>query len=130
MTRTKQIRTFFLLALFFYSCQIPYKKGDWLTLDYNFTDSVVIKKVRCDKDTIDYPSKRLTNLEISKFYIHWNSCKKKELCKFLPTYEITVYSHYVTQRHFRANGGNIKEDNDYCYQLGDENYFDNLYKAQ
>ncbi|RMG80502.1 MAG: hypothetical protein D6707_06290, partial [Bacteroidetes bacterium] len=53
--------------------------------------------------------------------------KSKGPCKYIPKFWLTVTLKDGTTRTFRANGENIKEDNDWCFSIGDNDFFDHLW---
>lgn len=71
--------------------------------------------------------KELTNDQVKVMVDKWNNSKSKGLCKFGLRYWLFVTFKDESKRSFRANGQNIKEDNDWCYNIGDEQFFKKLY---
>jgi hypothetical protein len=64
---------------------------------------------------------------VKSFSDRWKQADKSELRKYLPSYNLTVYLKSGVTRHFRIGGKYIKENNDYCFDFIDENYFSGLY---
>ena len=90
-------------------------------------DSIVLIPHSPD-DTIALPSIKLTDKNIQKFTDDFNDSKYVGPCKYYPFYLLNVYLKDGKSRDFRCNGQNIKENNDQCFEIGDHNYFDDLYK--
>ena len=67
-----------------------------------------------------FPSKFL--LLINALILEFNSAKSSGLYKYIVEYWVDVTLKDGTKRILRVNSSNIKEDNDYCFDLGDTNY--------
>lgn len=71
--------------------------------------------------------KELTKEQAKILVDKWNNSKFKGLCKFGLQYWLFVTMKDGSKRTFRANGQSIKEDNDWCYEIDEEQFFKNLY---
>ena len=127
---THVLKIFFLVSLFslFVKCGTN-KPTNKISLDISLIDSIIIMRDQPINHTVVHSPRQLSPFEIEKLCLDWNSCKSGELRKYTPLVDLTVYQKDKTVRHFRANGGDIKEDNDYSYTLGNDNYFYNLYNG-
>ena len=105
----------------------PKSSIDKKTFDTSEVSSIAILKVTGPPDTIKCVWKYLTEEQIKSFADKWNSASDKELRKYLPTYKIAVYFKNDSTRNFRVNGQYIKEDNDWCFDFKDKDYFEKLY---
>lgn len=78
-------------------------------------------------DTITEAPFRLNDFSKKAFIEDLNKAHSIGPCKYFPQYNIIVFMKNGTQRDFRANGENIKENTDECFDIGEANYFRNLY---
>jgi hypothetical protein len=60
---------------------------------------------------------RLSDSQAQELTKRWNQARPIGLCKFYPTYIITVYDRNGGMRTFRATDDTMKEDDDYCFVL-------------
>ena len=97
------------------------------SIDFDRIDRIDISKLSRSPDTINFPLKTLTKEQVKSFSEKWNQTDKSELRKYLPSYNLTVYLKTGATRHFRISGKYIKEIDDYCFDMDDDNYFANLY---
>lgn len=71
--------------------------------------------------------RELTNDQAKTFVDKWNKSKSKGPCKFGLQYWLFVTLRDGTKRTFKANGETIKEESDWCNDIGEENFFTNLW---
>ena len=93
-------------------------------IDISTIDHVVIKKFTGEADST---IKQLTYNQAKILANDWNTSKAIGPCIYLPTYYVVIFLQDGTQRSFRANGQSIKENNDWCFEIGETNYFDKLW---
>lgn len=112
-----------LASLIFTSCNrtnpnpININRVDSITIYYQFPDDSIV------------PPKKLTETNTNKFVNDWNNESSSEQCKYYPNYKLIVYLKEKEAREFRANGSNIKENTDDCFEFSGTNYFDELWKS-
>ena len=105
------------------------KKGiyDKTPLDFDRIDKIQISKRSIQPDTNLFDPKNFTQDQIILFCDKWNRDMDGELRKYFPSYDLTVYLKSGALRKFRVGGRFIKEKNDYCIDILDENFFHELY---
>jgi hypothetical protein len=91
-------------------------------IDLKTIDHIDIRQKLYDQNAI-----RLTKQQTKDLVTKWNNSKSEGPCKYFPKLWLTVTLKDGTTRTFRANGENIKEDNDWCYSIGDNDYFNLLW---
>ena len=91
-------------------------------IDLNDVDYIEIRLQLYDTITV-----RMTDLLNKEFVTKWNNSKSEGLCKYMPKLWLDVTFTNGTTRTFSANGENIKEDNDYCFSVGDKDFFEHLW---
>ncbi len=69
----------------------------------------------------------LTNEQVSLFVDKWNNSKPRGMVKSAVKYVIFIIFKDGTVRKFRANSNTIKEDGDWGFDIGEEQFFDNLF---
>ena len=97
------------------------------TVNFEDVDRIEIKNNPFGQTSEKIELKELTNDQAKLLVDRWNNSKSKGLCKFGLQYWLFVTLKDGTKRTFRANGQSIKEGNDWCYDIGDEQFFKNLY---
>jgi len=119
----------FLTASFLTACGQTKKQSliEKTSIDFERVDRLEISKHAIPPDTSKFATKVLTDEQAKSFIDKWNQTDNPELCKYLPSYSLTIYLKSGAIRHFRINGKNIKENNDYCLDFGDERFFADLY---
>ena len=80
-------------------------------------------------DTIAEAPIKLNDFSKKNFIEDLNKAHSIGPCKYFPQYNIIIFMKNGTQRVFRANGENIKENTDECFNIGDKNYFKDLYTS-
>lgn len=127
-------RTTRLLILFFcfnlVSCGHKTKNSshERIEIDFNKVNVIEIKNNPVGNDKIGIELKQLTKEQSKQFVEMWNSSESIGPCKSGIQYWIIVTFKDGSKRTFRANRQTIKENNDFCYSIKDEKYFDNLWK--
>lgn len=101
---------------------------DKQTIDFSMVDFVEIRNHSGQTDTIQTVRKRLTNEQSKKVVDSWNNAKINGPCKFIVLFWVDIKLKDGTTRTFRINGKNIKEKNDYCFDIGDDELIENLWK--
>lgn len=71
---------------------------------------------------------RLSNSQNQELTKRWNQARPIGLCKFYARYIIIAYNKNGEARTFRATENTIKEENDYCFVVGDS-YIGSLWNA-
>jgi len=127
--KTNFFLTVFLFAFVASSCgQVKSKSvGDKKPLDLSVIKFIEIRNHHGGTDTIQTIYKRLNSSQTKIFVDKFNSAKASGLYKYIVEYWVDVHLKDGTKRIFRANSSNIKEDNDYCFDLGDKNYLKTLW---
>lgn len=75
------------------------------------------------------PTHKLTSEQLKDFVNKWNDSKGTGICKYWSNFNITVYSkNNLIPRKFRTNNNSIKENNDYCFDVGTEKYFEKIWE--
>lgn len=98
-----------------------------ISLETEQIDRIEISKRSTPPDTTTLPFRILTEEQVKSFCDKLNDNTKSELCKYFAQYTLVVYLKNGSTRHFRIGGKYIKENNDYCIDFSDNNYFLNLY---
>ena len=101
--------------------------GDKKPLDLNAIKFIEIRHHHHGVDTVNRIYKRLNPSQTQIFVDKFNSAKSSGLYKYIVEYWVDVSLKDGTKRIFRVNSSNIKEGNDYCFDLGDKNYLKNLW---
>ena len=96
-------------------------------IDLTTVDFIEIRNHSGQADTIQTVRKRLTNEQAKLFIDKWNNAKSNGPCKNIVLYWVDITMKDGTKRTFRINGKNIKESNDYCFDLGDNKYAETLW---
>lgn len=113
---------FAILLITLTACEQPSKSiSNKTKINLDAVDYVEIKQKFNDQT-----SKRLTDEQTEDFVTNWNESKSEGPCKYMPKLWLTVTFTDGTTRVFRANGENIKENNDWCYSIGDNQFFNQL----
>lgn len=71
-------------------------------------------------------TKRLTDEQKKEFVEKFNKSTASGPRKAVPLYFISVHLKDGTVRKFRINAQYIKENTDYCFDLGDSKYIENI----
>ena len=110
------------------SCGQTKSIGDNQTIDFSAVEYIEIRNHSGQADTIQTIRKRLTIEQSKNFVERWNSAKSNGPCKYIVLFWVDIKFKDGTSRTFRINGKNIKEKNDYCFDIGDNKLIENLYK--
>jgi hypothetical protein len=129
MTTKLTIKLIFLLTIFLTACGQTKSKStiDKRTINVERIDRIEISKRSTPPDSTIVALKTLTSDQVNSFADKWNQTGNPELRKYSPSYNLSIYLKHGATRHFRVEGKYIKENNDYCYDFGDDNYFPLLY---
>ncbi|HTH56712.1 MAG TPA: hypothetical protein VL728_11755 [Cyclobacteriaceae bacterium] len=118
-----------LVTVGLFACgRSPKSLGDKAAIDLSLVDSVTIKKWDRNDSITNVPVK-LTTLQVKAIVDKWNESTGKGMCKYLPTFEMTIYLTDKKTRNFRINARTIKEDKDWCYDLGEPDFIENLLES-
>lgn len=90
--------------------------------------SMIIRKTELVADSSYIAEKTLSKNNENHFLLTWNAAEPKGMCKYAPQYEVLVTLKSGRTRKFRINGSSIKEQNDFCYNTGDSDFGNNLWK--
>lgn len=96
-------------------------------LDIARVDKIEIMKCPMSIDTAGFTKKKLTDKQTKSFVDKWNHFGNPELRKYESSFKLTIFLKSGAKREFRIGGRFIKENNDYCINFEDEDYFSNLY---
>lgn len=97
------------------------------TINFEKVERIEIKNNPLGQINEKIDLKELTTDQAKVLVSNWNYSKSKGPCKFGLQYWLFVIFKDGTKRIFRANGQYIKEYNDWCYDIGNEHFFKNLY---
>ena len=95
-------------------------------MDIASVDSILIIKYL--PNTVAKTPRNLTSRQIKTFVTDWNNSVSHGMCKYFQEYRLIVFQNDRTKRTFRANGKNIKEESDVCFNIGEDSYFNKLYE--
>ena len=127
----KGILKILTLGLFvsLYSCAQTNKKNvtEKATINFENVEKIEIKNNPHGQTRENIELKELTNYQVKALVDKWNKSISIGPCKFGLQYWLFVTLNDGTKRTFRANGQNIKESNDWCYDIGDNQFFRSLY---
>jgi hypothetical protein len=117
-----------IISIGFSSCLInkPNYAAFKQKIDATKVDFIEMRN-QSQNDTVINLIKKLTAEETKIFIEKWNNADALGPCKFIPLYVIDIQMEDGTKRKFRLNGRNIKETNDDCFNLGDNNYIEQLW---
>ncbi len=129
MNTRKFLTVTFILTISLTACGQTKNKSlnEKKNIDNQRIDRIEISKRASPSDTTMFPLKVLTIEQVTTFADKWNKGTYSELRKYLPSFTLTVYLKSGALRHFRVGGKFIKENNDFCFDFGNENYFSDLY---
>lgn len=96
-------------------------------IDIETINFIEIRNKAGQSDTLENKTKRLTKDQQKLFVEKFNSSKSNGLRKAIPLYFIDVHLKDGTKRNFRVNGQYIKENNDYCFDLGDSKLIETIW---
>ena len=129
MKYTLKIVWTLIIAVLFSCGQTSKSLNDKVKIELASVDSITIKRHQDINHTIVHKPIKLTADQANTIIDKWNNADSKGLCKFLPDFEMIIYTSDRKTRNFRINANSIKEDNDWCYDLGDNNFVINLLRA-
>lgn len=113
-----------LLSLFiFMACGHGKHTDDRRMIDLSKVDFIKI----CRQQDTAQNCKLLTNEQAHLFVKKWNKSKSTGPCKYIVLYWIKVMFKDGTERIFRLNGKDIKSEDDWCYDLDDSQYIEQLW---
>ena len=122
----------FILTLYistiFTACGQTKSIGAKQSIDLTTVDFIEIRKQSGQADTIQTNRKRLTNEQNILFVDKWNAGNSNGPCKFIVLYWVDITFKDKTKRTFRVNGKNIKEKSDFCFDLGNSKYIEQLWR--
>ena len=95
-----------------------------LILDKNEIEFVEIRK---QADTV---SLRLTTSQVDDFIDVLSNSTSKGLTKYLPEYILTIHVSGDSLITYRTSGDLVKKSNDLTYEIGEADYFRNLWLTQ
>jgi hypothetical protein len=119
----------FIVSATFTACGQTKSKSNFekLIIDIETVDYIEIKNRAGQSDTLDNLTKRLTDEQKNQFIEKYNNSKPNGLRKAIPLYFIDVNLKDGTKRNFSMNGQYIKENNDYCFDLGDSKFIESIW---
>lgn len=119
----------FIVSTTFSACGQTKTKSNFekTNIDIVTVDFIEIRNRAGQPDTLENQTKRLTNDQKNLFSEKFNSSKSNGLRKAIPLYFIDVHLKDGTKRNFRVNGQYIKENNDYCFDLGDSKFIETIW---
>jgi len=122
---------FILTLLFAATCsvcgQIKTKSiDDKQIVNFSMVVYIEIRNHLVQTDSVQTVQKRLTNEQSKIFVDTWNKAKSNGPCKYIVLFWVDIKLKDGTTRTFRINGKNVKENNDWCYDLGDNSFISQL----
>ena len=90
--------------------------------------SMYIRSQHVQTDTAYSLSYKLSIQQSQRFTEAWNSSSSTHLCKYYPSYWVTVILTDSSRRTFRLSKKTIKENNDYCFQVDDSTFIERLWE--
>ena len=119
-----------LFASIFFSCEQTNVKSfdDKQLIDLSKVEYIEIRNQSGINDTIQKTPKRLTKEQSKLFVESWNKADPNGPCKYIAVYWVNVKLKDNTTRTFRINGNNAKENNDFCYDIGDSKFTEQMLK--
>jgi hypothetical protein len=128
MRQLTYILTFIVSTTFTASGQTKTKSNfEKSNIDIETVDFIEIKNRVGQSDTLDNLTKRLTDDQKNQFVEKFNNSKPNGLRKAIPLYFIDVHLKDGTKRSYRINGQYIKENNDYCFDLGESKFIESIW---
>ena len=98
-----------------------------IKIDIETVDFIEIRNRPGQLDTLVNQTNRLTSEQKNLFVEKFNSSKSNGLRKAIPLYFIDVHLKDGTKRNFSVNGQYIKENNDYCFDLGNSKFIETIW---
>jgi len=119
----------FIVSTTFTACGQTKSKSNFekLIIDIETVDYIEIKNRAGQSDTLMNLTKRLTDEQKNPFIEKYNNSKPNGLRKAIPLYFIDVILKDGTKRNFSMNGQYIKENNDYCFDIGDSKFIEKIW---
>jgi hypothetical protein len=96
-------------------------------IDLKTVDNIKIRNHSVQEDTLPILTKQLASEQIKKFVDKWNTAKSIGPSIFVAHYVINITLKDGSTRTFRINGQSIKENNDWCFDLGDTKFIEQLW---
>lgn len=90
--------------------------------------SMYIRSQHVQTDTAYSLGYKLSAHQSQRFTEAWNSSTSIGLCKYYPSYWVTVILTDSSRRTFRLSKKSIKENNDYCFQVDDSTFIERLWE--
>jgi hypothetical protein len=125
---TKQILTFlFILTVLLTSCGQTKNKSykEKILLDLQTVERIEIRNYNGQEDSSLLTKKVLTFDQTKEFVTRWNNAKSLGLCKFIPKQWIDITLKDSIKRIFVINGQSIKENKDWCFDIGESDFLIN-----
>jgi hypothetical protein len=124
------MKTLYFLTFAFFLTIVTFSFGqskiksitDKSNIDFKTVDYIEIRNHSGLSDSVKTIRKHLSSEEAKSFVDKWNGSSSIGPCKYLVAYWIDVTLKDGTKRTFRTRGKSIKENNDQCFDLGDEKY--------
>ncbi len=118
-----------IISTTFTACEQTKSKSyfEKINIDIELVDFIEIKNTAGQSDTLENQTKPLTNNQKKLFVEKFNSSKFNGQRKAIPLYFIDVHFKDETKRSFRINGQYIKENNEYCFDLGDGSLIESIW---
>jgi hypothetical protein len=119
----------FIVLTTFTACGQTKSKSNFekLIIDIETVDYIEIRNRAGLSDTLNKLTKRLTDEQKNRFIEKYNNSKPNGLRKAIPLYFIDVNLKDGTKRNFSINGQYIKENNDYCFDLGNSKFIESIW---
>ncbi len=119
----------FIVSTAFTACGQTKTKSSFekIKIDLESVDNIELRNRTTQSDSIKSKTKRLTETQKKQFIEKYNNSKPNGLRKAIPLYFIDVYLNNGSQRSFSINRQYIKENNDYCFDLGGRQFIELLW---
>lgn len=117
------IALFILSILILIGCKISRSNGSKAEINLADVESITIGDGLEDSTAIT-----LVRSDVITFVNKWNSSTPKGMCKYRPEHWFIVKMKDGSTRKFRQGGETMKENNDYCFDVGSNEAYKGLYR--
>lgn len=115
----------FIIALS--ACGQKETSGKYLIIDEGEVQKIEVTNHCSPLDSCQFLTFQLDEEMASDFIQTLKQAPALSLCKFSPKYMIDVYLKNDSVRTFRSALIAIKEDNDWCFEMKDQNYVERIW---
>ena len=120
--------TLLVIALFSFGQTKTKSPNNELTIGKEQVTRIEIRNHSGQADSIKTITHMFNEAMTNDLIDRLNNSKSTGPCKYIVLYWLDVYLEDGTKRTFRINGRSIKENNDWCFDIKDSDFAENLWK--